>query len=113
MLVSQRYPFQDFQQIVFFFCGFLPKKKGRQKKIKELSSIKSSVVLYESPFRINRTINDIYNAFGNRKVFIAREMTKIYEEYIYSDLSDIVSSQKEFKQKGEYVIIVAKEGYKI
>ena len=97
----------------FYFCGFLPKKKGRQKKIKELSSIKSSIILYESPFRINKTINDLYKVFGNRKVFIAREMTKIFEEFVYSNLEEIISNRKEFKSKGEYVIILSKEGYKV
>ncbi len=95
----------------FFFCGFLPKKKGKQKKLKELSLMQSSIILYESPFRINKTLNEIYSFFGNRKVFVAREMTKMFEEHIYTDLENLISSTKELKKKGEYVIVIAKKGY--
>ena len=95
----------------FFFCGFLPKKRGKQKKLKELSLMQSSIILYESTFRINNTLNEIYSFFGNRKVFVAREMTKMFEEHIYTDLENLISSTKELKKKGEYVIVIAKKGY--
>jgi len=96
----------------YHFVGFLPKKKGRNKKIKELSQINSSIIFYESPYRIKKTLLSLYEEFGNRKVFIAREMTKIFEEYTYSDLKTISMSVEPMKAKGEYAFIIAKAGYK-
>jgi len=96
----------------FYFVGFLPKKKGRAKKIKELSLINSSLIIYESPYRVEKTLLNLYAEFGNRKIFIGREMTKMFEEYIYTDLESITTSKKTLKAKGEYVIVVAKEGFK-
>jgi len=96
----------------FYFVGFLPKKKGRIKKIKELSLIDSSIILYESPYRVKKTLLNLYEEFGNRKVFIAREMTKLFEEYIYIDLKTITILDEMIKSKGEYVIIIAKKGFK-
>jgi len=96
----------------FFFVGFLPKKKGRKKKIKELQLLKCSIILYESPYRLNRTLIDLYDILGNRKIFISREMTKLFEEYIYSDFQTLIERNIQDNPKGEYVIIIAKEGYK-
>ena len=97
----------------FYFIGFLPKKKGRQKKIKELSGFQGSVIIYESPKRVLKTLKELFSILGNRRVFVAREMTKIYEETFYTDLESISLDKISLKEKGEYVIIVAKDGYKI
>ena len=97
----------------FYFIGFLPKKKGRQKKIKELSSFQGSVIMYESPKRVLKTLKELFSILGNRRVFIAREMTKIYEETFYTNLKSISLDKISLKEKGEYVIVVAKDGYKI
>ena len=97
----------------FYFIGFLPKKKGRQKKIKELIDYKGSIIIYESPNRVSRTLRDLFSILGNRKVFITREMTKIYEESFYTDLQTINLEEITLKSKGEYVIIIAKNGYKV
>ena len=96
----------------FYFVGFLPKKKGRNKKINELKDIGCSIILYESPYRVNKTLSDLFDILGNRKVFVSREMTKLYEEYSYNDLETMVASNSQKNPKGEYVIIVAKQGYK-
>ena len=96
----------------FYFLGFLPKKKGRNKKINELKNIESSIILYESPYRVNKTLSDLFHILGNRKVFVSREMTKLYEEYCYSDLETMANKTSNKNPKGEYVIIIAKEGYK-
>ena len=74
--------------------------------------MKSSLIIYESPYRVEKTLLNLYNELGNRRVFIGREMTKMFEEYIYSDLKSITTSDKTLKAKGEYVIVVAKEGFK-
>jgi len=95
----------------FYFIGFLPKKKGRQKKIEELSSFEGSTIIYESPRRILKTLQDLFAILGDRKVFIAREMTKVYEETFYTSLQSINLGEVQLKEKGEYVIVVAKEGY--
>ena len=97
----------------FCFIGFLPKKKGRNKKIKELTDFKGSSIIFESPKRVLKTLNDLFLILGNRKVFIAREMTKIYEETFYTDLESIASDGVVLKEKGEYVIIIAKKGYQV
>ena len=95
----------------FYFIGFLPKKKGRQKKIKELFSFEGSTIIYESPKRILKTLNDLFAILGNRRIFIAREMTKMHEETFYTDLESASSGDIKLKEKGEYVIVVAKGGY--
>ena len=95
----------------FYFIGFLPKKKGRQKKLKEISFFEGSIIIYESPKRVLKTIKDLFNILGNRKVFIAIEMTKIYEETFYTNLQSVSSGEIILKEKGEYVIVLAKAGY--
>ena len=97
----------------FYFIGFLPKKKGRQKKIKELATFQGSIIIYESPKRVLKTLKELFSILGNRRAFIAREMTKIYEETFYTDLESISLDKIPLKEKGEYVIVVAKDGYKI
>jgi len=90
----------------FLFLGFLPKKKN--KRLKELESYKNfngSIVIYISVHKIEEILNEIYEIFGNRKVFIAREMTKAFEEYIYGNLLDV---KEKIKKKGEFVLIISK-----
>ncbi len=96
----------------FFYQGFLPKKKGRQTKFKELSKFDCSIILFESPKRVLRTLNDILHFLGDRTVALCRELTKIYEEVKVDKVSAILEKKEEVKLKGEYVIIIAKEGYK-
>ena len=95
----------------FYFVGFLPKKKGRQKKINLIKEIDSSIILYEAPYRINRTLSDLYSYLGDRKIFIAREMTKIHEQHFYGTIKSMIDQNIHINPKGEYVIIIAKEGY--
>lgn len=88
----------------FYFQGFLPLKKGRMTLLNELKEIKMSIVIFESPFRITRTLKDIYETFGNREISLSRELTKKFEEVIRGKLSDIM--KRNIKLKGEFVIIV-------
>ncbi len=91
----------------FYFAGFLPKKKGRQTELKYLSTLKVPVVVYESAVRLERTLNDIKEYFGHdTKVFIAREMTKMFEEYWGGNITEVLGDLKNHKLKGEIVIIV-------
>ena len=96
----------------FFFEGFLPKKKGRVTRIAYLSSLDVSIVLFESPYRMIKTLNDILNIMGDRFVSVCKELTKINESNYYGKVSRIILDfDKMTKVKGEYVIVVAKEGY--
>lgn len=96
----------------FFYQGFLPKKKGRQTKFNELSKIDCSVIIFESPKRVHKTLIDIHKYMGNRVVSLCRELTKMYEEVIVDKVSHFLDKKELLKLKGEYVIIVAKEDYK-
>ena len=98
----------------FYFCGFLPKKKGRQTKFNYLLGMKGTIVIFESPFRVLKTLNDIYDYMGNRVVSVCKEITKIHERVFFGYVKDIIDIfNKEDKLKGEFVILVSKEGYKI
>lgn len=89
----------------FFFNGFLNSKQSQRIKQLELLRDKEEIlIIYEAPHRIIETLQDIYKVFGNRKVVIARELTKKYEEYIRGSLEEILQSVTELK--GEIVLIV-------
>ena len=88
----------------------MPKKKGRQKKINQIKEIDSSIILYEAPYRINRTLSDLYSYLGDRKIFIAREMTKIYEQHFYGTIKSMIEQieqLKEFKTKAITIFMIA------
>ncbi len=97
----------------FFYTGFLPRKKGRKTRFEFLAELPSSIVIFESPYRIIKTLTDIEKYMGNRVISVCRELTKIYEEVRMGWLSDIKEYFTETKPKGEFVIIVAKKDYKI
>ena len=98
----------------FYFEGFLPKKKGRKTKFEFLSSLPSTIVIFESPYRLVKTVQDIFDYMGNREICICKELTKIYERVMFGNVSNILELlNKEVKLKGEYVIIIAKEGYEL
>jgi 16S rRNA (cytidine1402-2'-O)-methyltransferase len=96
----------------FIFEGFLPVKKGRKTRLEILSKEERTMVFYESPHKILKTLNDFLIHFGsNRKVSISRELTKIYEETIRGTIHSVLESLTEKSIKGEIVVIV--EGYKM
>ncbi|MEN2995081.1 MAG: 16S rRNA (cytidine(1402)-2'-O)-methyltransferase [Thermodesulfovibrio sp.] len=91
----------------FTFIGFLPVKQSqRRKKLLELSSERRTLVFYEAPHRILQSLNDMLEIFGDRKVCIARELTKIFEEVLRGKLSKIIEKLEKSKIAGEYVIVV-------
>lgn len=105
-LVNSGIPFDK-----FVFEGFLPVKKGRKTKLEKLSEEERTMVFYESPHKLLKTLKDFSNSFGQeRKVAISRELTKIYEETIRLSLENAVKLFTEKPPKGEFVIII--EGYK-
>jgi len=87
----------------FVFYGFLPHKKGRQTKLKELATEKKLCVLYESPYRIKKLMDEILEFVGDREIVVCRELTKKFEEIYRGKVSEIIG---EVKEKGEFVIIV-------
>ena len=95
----------------YYFEGFLPAKKGRKSRFESLESLTATIVIYESPVRVLRTLNDIERYWGNRVVSICRELTKIYEETFVGMVMDAIQHFETFKPKGEFVIMVAKSAY--
>ena len=101
-LVNSGIPFDK-----FVFEGFLPVKKGRKTRLEKLIDENRTMIFYESPHKLLKTLRDFSNCFGpERKVSISREITKIYEETIRGTLEDIVNLFMEKPPKGEFVIIV-------
>lgn len=91
----------------FYFEGFLPHKKGRQTRLTFLSQLETTIVLYESPHRLLRTLEQCCNFFGeDRKTAVIRELTKIHEEVIRGSLMEIMLSLKDRTIKGEIVIVI-------
>jgi 16S rRNA (cytidine1402-2'-O)-methyltransferase len=91
----------------FYFEGFLPVKKGRQTRLKWLADLDTTIVFYESPHRLIKTLEQFIEFFGeNRQASVAREITKLHEENIRGSLWEILSYFKDKNIKGEIVIIV-------
>ena len=91
----------------FSFEGFLPRKKRRTQTLKNLAEDPRTVILFESPKRLNKTLKDLLDAFGDREIAIARELTKMYEEVIRGKLSEIANQTENKLWKGEVTLIVA------
>lgn len=92
----------------FVFLGFLPHKKGRETLFKEIAETKRTVVFYESPHRIIKALNSLEEFVGNRKVVVARELTKIYEQIIEGTAREIIEyfEKNPDKVRGEFVVMV-------
>lgn len=91
----------------FCFEGFLPRKKGRHKKLENLKNEERTMIFYESPFRLGKALNEMAEAFGSgRKACVAREISKIYEDYRRGTLGELAEHYTGHPPKGEIVIIV-------
>ncbi len=90
----------------FCFEGFLPKKKGRQTLLKSLAEEERTIVIYESPFRIEKTLRDIEQFIGVREVVIIREITKIYEEIMRGTTIELIERLAKNPIKGEIVLLI-------
>ena len=92
----------------FCFEGFLPQKKGRQTKLKALSTDPRTIIFYESPYRVLKTLTQLAEFFGEeRKASVSREISKIYEETVRGTLAELIIHFTQNLPKGEFVIIVA------
>ncbi len=90
----------------FVFEGFLPHKKGRSSRLRELATEPRTIILYESPHRIFRTLDDLKQTLGNRRIAIARELTKKFETVVRGMLEEIVEHPDNITPKGEFIVIV-------
>lgn len=90
-----------------FFGGFLPSKKGeRRKRLEEIKELGATIVFYETPHRIAKSLADCLEILGNRKACIAREMTKLHEETICENLQNLSNQFSTQKTKGEIVLVI-------
>lgn len=91
----------------FCFEGFIPvNKKGRRERLDELKGETRTMIFYEAPHKLKNTLDDMYAAFGDRRITLARELTKLHEEYIYTTLKQAVSLYDEASPKGEFVLVL-------
>lgn len=91
----------------FHFAGFLPHKSGqRANRLAELGALPGTLVLYESPFRIERLIQELATAFASRRVVLARELTKKFEEWIQGTPVELAAEWKRRPRKGEFVVLI-------
>ena len=92
----------------FCFEGFLPQKKGRQTHLLSLQDETRTMVFYESPYRLLKTLQQFAEAFGeDRQVSVAREISKVYEEHVRGTLQEVIAHFTEKDPRGEIVIILA------
>jgi len=97
----------------FVFEGFLPHKKGRKTRLALLVDEPRTIILYESPYRLLKTLRELHEHLGNRQAAVARELTKRFEEVVRGHLTDMVEIfEKREKILGEFVIVVAGKGHK-
>lgn len=92
----------------FLFAGFLPPKKGRQTKLKQLAEERKTVVLYESPHKINTTLEQIKEFFGSdTRVSLSREISKKFEETKRGTINELIAFSKSKTLKGEIVLVIS------
>ncbi len=92
----------------FVFEGFLPQKKGRQTRLKFLAEETRTMVFYESPHRLLKTLRDFVTSFGSdRQVSVARELTKVHEEHVRGTVKEVLEHFEHGTVKGEMVVVLA------
>lgn len=94
----------------FHFTGFLPHKSGqRRNKLESLKAFDGTLVLYESPYRIEKLLGELNEVFPDRNVVLARELTKKFEEYLRGNPAELLELTKKRSLKGEFVVMVSPE----
>lgn len=93
----------------WFFGGFLPAKKGeRRKRLEDVRAIPATLVFYEAPHRLAKSLVDCYEILGDRLATVARELTKLHEEIVRGNLSELTQKYLKEKVKGEIVLVIEK-----
>ena len=100
-LVSSGYPCDR-----FCFEGFLPQKKGRQTRLTELAEETRTMIFYEAPHHLKKTLAELKDALGNRKVTLCRELTKKFETVMPTTLEEAIAYYEENEPRGEYVLVL-------
>jgi 16S rRNA (cytidine1402-2'-O)-methyltransferase len=94
----------------FHFVGFLPVKSGqRRKRLELLRSVPGTLVLYESPYRVEKLLGELAELYPAAQVVLARELTKKFEEYLRGNPAELLEKLKDRSIKGEFVVIIGKE----
>jgi 16S rRNA (cytidine1402-2'-O)-methyltransferase len=95
----------------FTFLGFLPKNNNSRREIIEKhGKLDTTLIIYESPYRVIKLLFEIQEILGNRSVCLAKDLTKMYENVTTGKVEDLLKNKEEIKEKGEYVVLVSKEG---
>jgi 16S rRNA (cytidine1402-2'-O)-methyltransferase len=98
----------------FVFEGFLPQKKGRKTRLEELSSETRTMIFYESPYRLVKTLQQFAEVYGaDRQVSVCREISKVHEESVRGSLKEVIAHFTEKEPKGEIVIVLAGKSEKV
>lgn len=101
-LIVSGFPSND-----FLFAGFLPQKKGRQSRLRALSEEDPTIILYESPNRLEKLLEELRIIFGEkRSASVSRELTKLFEETKRGTLPELIHYFKDKKVKGEIVVVI-------
>jgi len=95
----------------FVFEGFLPLKKGRKTKFELLQSESRTIIMYESPHRVMKTLTDIHTYLGERNVVVARELTKKFEEIVRGSVQTVLAELAKKTPRGEYVVLIEGTSY--
>lgn len=97
----------------FRFRGFLPRRSGKRREVlNEWARARETLVFYESPHRIVRTLQDILEVLGDREMALARELTKVHEEVLRGRVSEVLSAITQRKPKGEITLVISGKGRK-
>lgn len=92
----------------FLFAGFLPNKRGaRRSRLAELENIQSTLVFYETPHRIREALKDILEILGDRRASLARELTKLHEQFIRGTVSEVIDQMEKHEPRGEMTLVIA------
>lgn len=91
----------------FCFEGFLPQKKGRQTRLEQLSAETRTMIFYESPYRVVKTLEQFALVFGeDRRVCVSREISKVHEQHVRGTIAEVIQHFSEHEPKGEFVIVL-------
>jgi 16S rRNA (cytidine1402-2'-O)-methyltransferase len=94
----------------FHFIGFLPHKSGqRRKQLEALKAFAGTLILYESPYRIEKLLGELVEVFADRRIVLARELTKKFEEYLSGTPAELIELLKKRSLKGEFVVLISGE----
>ncbi|HPI38601.1 MAG TPA: 16S rRNA (cytidine(1402)-2'-O)-methyltransferase [Ignavibacteriaceae bacterium] len=96
----------------FVFEGFLPQKKGRQKKLQEFSVEKRTIILYESTYRIEKLLEELKTYMPERIISVCRELTKKFEEFLRGTPEEVIEKLSKSSSKGEFVVIISPINWK-